>query len=54
MALYLSDNSVISKPEFSNAEGKSAYVYNWTHMFTEKWHVGSHTTERCHLNKGVI
>ena len=54
MALYLSDDSVTRNSESFNAEGKSAYVYRWTHVPTGKWYVGSRTAKGCYPNDGYF
>ena len=53
MALLLSDDSVTSKSESSNA-GTTAYVYRWTHIPTGKWYVGSRTARGSHPNDGYF
>lgn len=53
MALLLSDDSVTSKSDSSNA-GTTAYVYRWTHMPTGKWYVGSRTAKGSHPNDGYF
>lgn len=54
MALYNSDDSVMRKSESSNAEGKSAYVYRWTHVPTGKWYVGSRTAKGCYSTDSYL